>query len=71
MLKAGLNPLAPDLMSPQERRLELCQLLALGLLRLRMSVKYTSENNALSERFRLHNSDEPCGRDHDETWRFS
>lgn len=29
------NPLPPDLMTPAERRDELCQLLALGLLRLR------------------------------------
>ena len=30
------NPLPPDLMTPAERRTELCGLLALGLLRLRM-----------------------------------
>lgn len=30
------NPLPPDLMTPAERRSELCGLLALGLVRLRM-----------------------------------
>ncbi|QFQ88677.1 hypothetical protein F8A10_14510 [Paracoccus kondratievae] len=30
------NPLPPDLMTPAERRAELCGLLALGLVRLRM-----------------------------------
>ncbi|PIE09394.1 MAG: hypothetical protein CSA70_12405 [Rhodobacterales bacterium] len=30
------NPLSPNLMSPTERRAELCGLLALGLVRLRM-----------------------------------
>lgn len=31
-----MNPLQPDLMTPAERRAELCSLLALGLVRLRM-----------------------------------
>jgi len=30
------NPLPPDMMDPAERRAELCRLLALGLVRLRM-----------------------------------
>ena len=30
------NPLSPMLMTPTERRAELCRLLALGLVRLRM-----------------------------------
>ena len=30
------NPLSPDQMTPAERRAELCGLLALGLVRLRM-----------------------------------
>jgi len=30
------NPLSPNLMSPAERRAELCSLLALGLIRLRL-----------------------------------
>lgn len=30
------NPLRPDLMTPAERRTELCGLLALGLIRLRI-----------------------------------
>lgn len=32
------NPLPPELMTPAERRTELCGLLALGLLRLQMRV---------------------------------
>ncbi|TFL19449.1 hypothetical protein DR046_02765 [Jannaschia formosa] len=32
----GSNPLPPAAMTPQERRAELCRLLALGLIRLRM-----------------------------------
>lgn len=32
----GPNPLNPNLMTPAERRAELCGLLALGLVRLRM-----------------------------------
>ena len=31
-----MNPLSPDLMTRSERRAELCSLLALGLVRLRM-----------------------------------
>lgn len=31
---SGPNPLAPNLMSPTERRAALCKILALGLLRL-------------------------------------
>lgn len=66
MLMSGPNPLAPGLMSPLERRREFCQLLALGLLRMRLSDKKTSENNVLTEQFRLHNCPEACGRDHDD-----
>ncbi|ATQ55029.1 hypothetical protein PYTT13_03895 [Paracoccus yeei] len=33
------NPLSPSLMTPAERRAELCGLLALGLVRLRMREK--------------------------------
>lgn len=29
-----MNPLSPSLMSPKERRTELCRILALGLIRL-------------------------------------
>ena len=32
----GSNPLPPDQMTPTERRAELCGLLALGLIRLRL-----------------------------------
>jgi len=34
--RLGSNPLPPDQMTPAERRAELCGLLALGLVRLRM-----------------------------------
>ena len=39
------NPLPPDQMTPAERRAELCGLLALGLVRLRMreGAKYLGE----------------------------
>lgn len=48
------NPLSPELMTPAERRAELCRLLAAGLVRLRMR-----ENGQHIERegeFPLHNS---------------
>ncbi len=34
--RPGSNPLPPATMTPRERRTELCALLALGLMRLRM-----------------------------------
>jgi hypothetical protein len=48
------NPLPPDLMSPTERRAELCALLAIGLIRLRQrDVAQLSDANGESS---LHNS---------------
>jgi hypothetical protein len=40
------NPLRPDLMSPAERRAELCRLLALGLVRLRMGQGHQPSDDA-------------------------
>jgi hypothetical protein len=53
------NPLPPDMLSPAERRAELCRLLAAGLIRLRMR-----ENGQLSAEngdFPLHNSLDQSG----------
>ncbi|SDW75510.1 hypothetical protein SAMN05444006_106163 [Allgaiera indica] len=53
------NPLPPDMLSPAERRAELCRLLAAGLVRLRMR-----ENGQLSAKkgeFPLHNSLDQSG----------
>lgn len=52
--RLGSNPLHPDRLSPSERRAELCGLLALGLLRLRM--RNSSELSAETGEFPLHNS---------------
>ena len=48
------NPLSPELMTPAERRSELCRLLAAGLVRLRMR----ENRQLLAEKgeFPLHNS---------------
>ena len=69
MLKSGPNPVPPGLLSPMERRQELCQLLALGLLRMRLVEETTNEDNELTEQFRLHNRAKPCGRHHDDQGR--
>lgn len=45
--RTGPNALAPALMSPAERRAELCSLLALGLVRLRL--RQSSELSAQEE----------------------
>lgn len=53
------NALPPELMTPAERRAELCRLLAAGLIRLRMQ-----ENGQLYEskgEFPLHNSLDQSG----------
>ncbi|WP_324754036.1 hypothetical protein [Roseovarius sp. Pro17] len=52
-LSCGPNPLNPIHMKPLERRAELCNLLALGLLRLRM--KYATEVSAKHGEIPLHN----------------
>jgi len=56
------NPLPPDMMSPAERRAELCRLLALGLVRLRMRERGRGrgkdpENNG---EIRLHSPAKQC-----------
>ncbi len=50
---SGPNPLHPRHMTPLERRTELCGLLALGLVRLRM--KYATEVSAKHGEIPLHN----------------
>lgn len=53
---AGPNMLHPESMSPAERRAELCSLLALGLIRLRLkTLTQISDANGESS---LHNSDD-------------
>ena len=46
------NALCPDLMSPTERRAELCRLLALGVIRLQMGEN--TQHSAKSGEFPLH-----------------
>lgn len=56
---AGRNPIDPNLLTPRERRAELCRLLALGLVRLRMR-----EGAQVSDDhgdFPLHNSADRSG----------
>lgn len=53
------NPLPPHLMSPAERRRELCSLLALGLIRLHM--RADGANNAGGGDIPLHNSSDQSG----------
>lgn len=65
-MKTGPNALSPHLMSPAERRAELCQILAAGLLRLIARERKFSEHKELSESFRLHNGEKPCGRHHND-----
>ncbi len=48
------NPLSPELMTPVERRAELCRLLAAGLVRLR--IRENGQLSAKKGEFPLHNS---------------
>lgn len=48
------NPFPSHLMSPSERRAELCSLLALGLIRLKM--RDSNETSDSNGEFPLHNS---------------
>lgn len=50
----GPNPLNPNLMTPAERRTDLCRILALGLFRLR--VGDADQLSAKHGEFPLHNS---------------
>jgi hypothetical protein len=55
----GSNALNPHLLSPAERRAEICRLLALGLIRLRMRERdQTSDEHG---DFPLHNSADRSG----------
>jgi hypothetical protein len=53
------NPLPPHMMQPAERRRELCGLLALGLIRLRM--RADGRNSAGGGDIPLHNSGDQSG----------
>lgn len=46
-----MNPLSPTLMTPMERRAELCRILALGLLRLRQSTALSARDGESSLHF--------------------
>lgn len=48
------NPLPPDMLSPAERRAELCRLLAAGLVRLRL--QENGQHSVNKGDFPLHNS---------------
>jgi len=52
--RLGPNPLPPATMTPRERRAELCALLALGLIRLRM--RKQAQHIERTGEFPLHNS---------------
>ncbi|MCA0871451.1 hypothetical protein LCL97_11485 [Seohaeicola saemankumensis] len=53
------NPLHPHHMTPAERRAELCRILALGLIRLRMGA--VAQVSAETGEFLLHNSPRQSG----------
>jgi len=53
------NPLPPDMLSPAERRAELCRLLAAGLIRLR--VRESGQHIEREGEFPLHNSLDQSG----------
>jgi len=52
------NPLPPDQMTPAERRAELCGLLALGLVRLKL--REQGEASDATGEIRLHSPAEQC-----------
>ena len=52
------NPLPPDLMTPAERRTELCGLLALGLVRLQL--REQGEPSDDTGEIRLHSPADRC-----------
>jgi len=52
------NPLPPDMMDPGERRTELCRLLALGLVRLRLRGR--GKEPANTREIRLHSPAITC-----------
>ena len=54
-----MNALHPELMSPAERRAELCRILALGVIRLRMGEN--AQHSANNGEIPLHYEDEPSG----------
>ena len=54
-----MNALRPEMMSPTERRAELCRILALGAIRLRMDEK--NQHSAVNGEIPLHNSADQSG----------
>lgn len=56
---AGSNPLHPSHLRPQERRAELCRILALGLVRL--IARQSSEVSATAGESSLHSVRPPSG----------
>ncbi|MRH22718.1 hypothetical protein GH815_17225 [Rhodovulum strictum] len=56
--RLGSNPLPPDQMTPAERRAELCRLLALGLVRLRLRER--GEPSDETGETRLHSPADRC-----------
>ena len=56
---AGDNALSPELMSPAERRAELCCILALGVIRLRM--RDVGQHSGTNGEIPLHNSADQSG----------
>ena len=54
------NPLPPDLISATERRTELCGLLALGLVRLRVRMREDGEVSDKTGESCLHLSSDQC-----------
>lgn len=53
------NALSPELMSPAERRAELCRILALGVIRLRMAEN--AQHSAINGEIPLHNASDQSG----------
>lgn len=57
----GPNALKPKHLSPTERRAELCRILALGLVRLRMRMQENAQLSAQTGEFPLHNPADQSG----------
>jgi len=56
---ATSNALSPAHLSPQDRRAELCRILALGVIRLRM--RHDAQHSADNGEIALHNSADQSG----------
>jgi hypothetical protein len=64
---SGPNPLAPALMTPTERRAELCRILALGLVRLLQ--RQSSEQSDRTGESSLHFPPDQSGHATRDKWR--